>query len=94
MLVGPMGFSEILLIVLVILLLFGGRKVPELMRSMGEGVREFKKASRELSREPYKPVKKSESEMLRDAASSLGISTEGRSDEEIRNDIQAKIATG
>jgi len=36
---------EIVLIVAVVLLLFGGRKIPELMRGLGQGMREFKKAS-------------------------------------------------
>jgi sec-independent protein translocase protein TatA len=40
---GPM---EIILIVLVVVLLFGGRKIPELMRGLGQGMKEFKKASR------------------------------------------------
>ena len=40
---GPM---EIVLIVAVVLLLFGGRKIPELMKGLGQGMREFKKASR------------------------------------------------
>ena len=37
---------EIVLIVAVILLLFGGRKIPELMKGLGQGMREFKKASK------------------------------------------------
>ena len=37
-----LGWVEILLIVLVVLLLFGGRKIPELMRGLGRGVKEFK----------------------------------------------------
>ena len=36
------GWVEILLIILVVLLLFGGRKIPELMRGLGRGVKEFK----------------------------------------------------
>ena len=39
------GFSEILLILLVVVLLFGGRKIPELMKGLGQGIKEFKKAS-------------------------------------------------
>ena len=39
-----LGTSEIVLIGLVVLLLFGGRKIPELMRGLGQGVREFNKA--------------------------------------------------
>ena len=42
---GNLGFTEILLIVLVIVLLFGGRKIPELMKGIGQGMKEFKKAS-------------------------------------------------
>lgn len=37
-----LGTSEILLIVFIVLLLFGGRKIPELMRSLGKGIRNFK----------------------------------------------------
>ncbi len=40
------GPTEIILIILVLLLLFGGRKIPELMKGLGQGMREFKKASR------------------------------------------------
>jgi sec-independent protein translocase protein TatA len=40
---GRIGTTEILLIVLVIIILFGARRIPDLMRSLGSGVREFKK---------------------------------------------------
>ena len=40
-----LGPTEIILIVMVLLLLFGGKKIPELMKGLGEGMREFKKAS-------------------------------------------------
>ncbi len=41
------GPVEIIIIVLVILLLFGGRKIPELMRGLGKGMKEFKNAQKE-----------------------------------------------
>lgn len=41
-LLGMIGPWQIVLIVLVVLLLFGGKKIPELMRGLGKGVREFK----------------------------------------------------
>ena len=41
-----LGPTEIILIIAVVLLLFGGKKIPELMRGLGQGMREFKKASR------------------------------------------------
>ncbi len=42
-----MGAWQIILIVIVVLLLFGGKKIPELMRGLGSGIKEFKDASRE-----------------------------------------------
>lgn len=50
---GNLGFTEILLILLVVVLLFGGRKIPELMKGIGQGMKEFKKAST-LDDEPKK----------------------------------------
>ncbi|MFU8843708.1 MAG: twin-arginine translocase TatA/TatE family subunit [Bacteroidales bacterium] len=41
-LLGIIGPWQIILIVLVVLLLFGGKKIPELMRGLGKGIREFK----------------------------------------------------
>jgi sec-independent protein translocase protein TatA len=41
-----LGPTEIILIIAVLLLLFGGKKIPELMRGLGQGMKEFKKASR------------------------------------------------
>lgn len=41
------GVSELLIIALIILLLFGGKKIPEFIKGVGQAVREFKKASKE-----------------------------------------------
>jgi len=41
-----LGMTEILLILVVVVLLFGGRKIPELMKGIGQGMKEFKKASK------------------------------------------------
>jgi sec-independent protein translocase protein TatA len=48
---GPM---EIILVIAVVVLLFGGKKIPELMRGLGQGIKEFKKASK-LDDEESKP---------------------------------------
>ena len=45
------GWPQIVLIAVVILLLFGGSKIPELMRGLGSGIKEFKDASKEPSEE-------------------------------------------
>jgi sec-independent protein translocase protein TatA len=43
---GKFGAVEIILILCVVLLLFGGKKIPELMKGLGKGIREFKDASK------------------------------------------------
>lgn len=49
-----LGAPQIILIVVVVLLLFGGRKIPELMRGLGSGIKEFKEASKEEDTEDKK----------------------------------------
>ena len=48
---GIPGPWQIILIVLVVLLLFGGRKIPELMKGLGQGMKEFKKATKDKDQE-------------------------------------------
>ena len=43
---GKLGTTEIIFILVIILLFFGGKKIPELMRGLGKGVKEFKDASK------------------------------------------------
>lgn len=52
-----LGPWQIVLIVVVVLLLFGGKKIPELMRGLGSGIKEFKDASKEDA-EGSKPTEK------------------------------------
>jgi len=44
---GAIGPQQIILILVIVLLLFGGRKIPELMRGLGSGIKEFKNATKE-----------------------------------------------
>ncbi|NSW93211.1 MAG: twin-arginine translocase TatA/TatE family subunit [Bacteroidales bacterium] len=61
---GRFGITEIILILLVVVLLFGGRKIPELMKGIGQGLKDFKKASKvddepeKMSAEPKENTKK------------------------------------
>ena len=48
---GSLGSQEIIIIALVILLLFGGKKIPELMRGLGKGVSQFKKGMKDIEEE-------------------------------------------
>lgn len=60
-----MGTSELLVILCVVLILFGGKKLPELARSIGLGIREFKRASQGLDEDDIiqkSPAKKEDSD--------------------------------
>jgi len=48
---GPLGFNEILIILAIVLLLFGAKKIPELMRGVGRGMREFSDAKNNVKKE-------------------------------------------
>jgi len=54
------GFTEILIIILFVLILFGAKRIPELARSLGKASYEFKKAKRELSNEADELLKEPE----------------------------------
>ena len=45
------GFQEIIIIALIVLLLFGGKKIPELMKGLGKGVRSFKDGMNEIEKD-------------------------------------------
>jgi sec-independent protein translocase protein TatA len=60
---GRLGATEIIVILVIVLLLFGGKKIPELMRGLGSGIREFNNAKNDvkdkiregMNEEPKKP---------------------------------------
>ena len=58
---GNLGAGEIIIVALVILLLFGGKKIPELMKGLGKGVRSFKDGINDIEKEiNAEPQKKNE----------------------------------
>lgn len=83
------GNTELIFILFIVLLLFGGRKLPELARSMGEAVREFNRASNNPTSYIDEKTKKEneERQAIIDAAKKLGIEVEGRDINEIAQDI-------
>ena len=50
-LIGPLGWSELLIIFFIILIIFGPRKLPEVAEAMGKSIQKFKRASRDARRE-------------------------------------------
>jgi sec-independent protein translocase protein TatA len=53
---GGLGAPEIILIALIVLLLFGGKKIPELMKGMGKGIKSFKEGMKGMEDEINKPA--------------------------------------
>jgi len=73
---GSLGMQEIIVIFIIALIIFGPRKLPELGKSLGKGLAEFKKASNELKQTWEEEVrlekeKESMSEILKDASTDL-----------------------
>jgi sec-independent protein translocase protein TatA len=58
---GSIGMPELLIILLVVLLLFGAKRLPELARGLGKGIREFKDATKNVEKE-FKELEKGEEE--------------------------------
>ncbi|MGE9616006.1 MAG: Sec-independent protein translocase subunit TatA/TatB [Solitalea-like symbiont of Acarus siro] len=53
---NSLGTGEIILILLIILILFGGKKLPELARGLGKGIREFKNSSNDIKQDLEKKI--------------------------------------
>ena len=60
---GGVGFQEILLIGLFVLVFFGAKKIPEFMKGLGKGVKEFKDAMSNVKNEIESPVKEAENKI-------------------------------
>jgi sec-independent protein translocase protein TatA len=80
--IGPW---EIALVLAIVLILFGGKKLPELARSIGDSIRQYKKAVEGTESE------KSGKEAILETAEKLGIDTRGKSIEEIAKEIAQKV---
>jgi len=55
---GSIGGQELFLILLIVLIFFGAKKLPELAKGLGQGIREFRKAAKDVQEEVEKEVKK------------------------------------
>lgn len=84
---GGIGFQELLLIFLLVLLLFGAKRLPEVGKAMGKGIREFKKATKEIQAdvdlddfEKKPPPKKTEKAKAADEEGAGDSSEEGKTE--------------
>ena len=57
---GIIGPQELIVVLVVVVLMFGGTKIPELMKGLGKGIKEFKNASKSEDEEPKKDAEKIE----------------------------------
>lgn len=57
LLFGSLGWAEILIIAFIVLLLWGGKKIPELMKGLGKGVRSFKEGMKDVENEINSEIK-------------------------------------
>jgi sec-independent protein translocase protein TatA len=88
------GSSELLVILVLALLLFGPKKLPELARALGKATGEYHKAAREFEKEAEKVKKEisleEEAREIRSIAENLGIQTKGKSKAELLKEISKK----
>jgi sec-independent protein translocase protein TatA len=62
---GSLGFGEILIVLVIVLLLFGAKRIPEIAGSMGKGIREFKKSINEVQSSVQTDLSHTERDSLR-----------------------------
>ena len=67
---GNIGVPELLVILLIVLVLFGSKKIPELAQGLGKGIREFRKASRELNDDDEQTPQRKDSRRIEEKSSS------------------------
>ena len=91
-----LGPQEILILLLIAILLFGSKKIPELARSLGQAMREFRKASSGLlEEEGEKAVKESKKEeglekLIGELADKLGVEKEGKDSAQLAQEVIEK----
>jgi len=86
-----LGWPELILIIVILILIFGGSRIRDVAKGLGEAVREFKKASSESEKTSEKKLEKtSENEAIIEAAKKMGIDTEGKSIKEILDEMSKK----
>lgn len=77
--VGPLGIWEMLIILVVVLLVFGPRRLPEMAKGMGQAVREFRKGIRDMKDDIEKEVNKDDDSDKQKNVSTQNSDTEAKS---------------
>lgn len=94
-LAGLKGMEWIIIIGLIVAVFFGAKKIPELARSIGKASGEFEKARIEAKKEVEKlknmPPASVERARLEEVASKLGVDSSDKTDEQLRNEVDAAL---
>ena len=77
-----LGYGEILLILLLVLLVFGGKKIPEVARGLGKGLNEFKKARDEITDSLHEAIKEDSKQIAEDDFSDKKDNTDNKSQQQ------------
>lgn len=96
--IGGLGPTELILIVAAVFLLFGVKKIPDMAKSMGSAMGEFRKAQREselnlrnfeaeIASQSQQPIQETKTQKI---AKSLGIDTTGKSDDQLLDEIELR----
>lgn len=85
-----LGWPEMALVVLILLIIFGPERMPQMAKAIGEALREYRRASEAPFYEPPTPQKPSEEKVLIDTATKLGIATEGKTTDQLAAEILKK----
>jgi sec-independent protein translocase protein TatA len=83
---GTIGAPELIIALVVILLLFGAKRIPELARGLGSGVREFKQGTKEGQLEDKKDEEKAD-----EKTGEEGVTTEAKADDEAKLEDDATV---
>ena len=96
--IGGIGQTEIILVIIVLIILFGASKIPELARSVGKSTGEFKKAQKEaeISYKEFEESLKNTTPDVKESkiqkmAREQGIDTKGKTDDQLLDEISAKM---
>lgn len=87
-----LGWPELALIVVIMLIIFGPEKLPDMARALGKAMQEYRKASSQIFEPLTTTPKPTEGQMLMETAKKLGIPTEGKTTEQISQEILKKAS--
>lgn len=88
---GLIGWPELILIFAIIIFIFGATRIKDIAKAVGEGVREFKKATTENPANQSSSDRPKDEEAVREAARKMGIDIEGKSTTQLVDEMSAKV---